>query len=323
MRKAAVIALASVLACLTVAHAQAQPFPSKLIRIIVPFPPVGPNDLLARSIAQKMTEAFGVQTIVDNRPGANGVIGVEAVAKSPPNGYTLLIGSTGSLTIKPSLFPNLPFDPVRDFVPVSPIGSGIFVMVVHPSLGVKSVKEFVELAKSRPGELTFGSPGNGTCGHLSGEIMKMMAKLDMVHVPYKGGAPALNDLLGGQIAVLFSEISISSPHVKSGRIRALAVTSAKRSRILPDLPALSERGFPGFDVSIWYGLLAPAGTPREVVTKLNPAIVKMVRSPDVTARMESVGVEPLTFSADEFAEFVKKDVAKWAKVVKESGARVE
>ena len=327
MPKAIAIVLASMvpafllLLLLPLAHGQG--YPAKLIRIIVPYPPVGPNDLLARLIAQKLTESLGVQTIVDNRAGANGIIGVEAAARSVADGYTLLMGSSGSTTIKPSLFAKLPFDPVKDFAPISLIGSGIFVMVVHPSLSVKSVGELVALARARPGELTFGSPGNGTGGHLSGELFKMMAKVDIAHVPYKGGAPALNDLLGGHIALLFSEMSIASPHVKIGRLKALAVTSATRSRIMPELPTVAETGFPEYELSIWYGLLAPTGTPREIIGRLNSELVKMMRSPEVTSRLESMGVEPLTNTPEEFADFVKKDVGKWSKVVKESGARVE
>lgn len=305
------------------AVADAQDYPTKVVRIVVPYPPGGPNDLLARIVAQELTERWGRQVIVDNRPGGAATIGVAAVARSAPDGYTLLVGSAGSMTIKASVFQKLPFDIIKDFSPISTMASGPFVMVVHPSVPAQSVKQFIALARARPGEMFFGSPGSGTGGHLSGELLKMLAKINIVHVPYKGGGPAMTDLLSGQISVLFSDLTTADAHVKAGRLRALGVTSVARSRVAPAIPTIAEGGVPGYDVLTWYGLFAPAGTPREIVAKLSAELESMMRSPALVARLESLGADPNTQRPEQFADFVKKDFAKWSAVVKAADVKVD
>lgn len=323
MRKTAAAVLISLVSCSVFPLAHGQGYPEKLVRIVVPYPPGGPNDLLARVVAQGLTEKWGKQVIVDNRPGGSTTVGVGAAARSVPDGYTLLVGSAGSLTIKANVLSKLPYDVVKDLAPVSLLAAGPFVLILHPSVPANSVKQFVALARSRPGELFFGSPGNGTGGHLSGELFKLLAKVNIVHVPYKGGGPAMNDLLGGQISLLFSDLSTGLLHAKAGRLRALAVTSATRSRIAPEIPTIAEAGVPGYDVSTWYGLFAPTGTPREILGKLSSEIANVMHLPALKSRLEAVGADPVTNTPEQFADFVKKDFAKWAKVVKEAHVRVE
>lgn len=303
--------------------AQGQDYPAKLVRIVVPYPPGGPNDLLARIVAQGLTERWGRQVIVDNRPGGSATIGVAAVSKSPADGYTLLAGSAGSMTIKASVFSKLPYDIIKDFAPITMMASGPFVMVLHPSLPATTVKQFLALARSRPGELFFGSPGTGTGGHLSGELLKILAKINIVHVPYKGGGPAMNDLLGGQISLLFSDLTTATPHVKTGRLKALGVTSEARSRVAPDIPTIAEGGVPGYEVTTWYGLFAPTGTPRDIISKLNSEINSMMHSPALMSRLEVLGADPATNTPEHFADFVKKDFMKWSNVVKTADVRAD
>lgn len=323
MRKTAAAVLISLVSYSVFPLAHGQGYPEKLVRIVVPYPPGGPNDLLARVVAQGLTEKWGKQVIVDNRPGGSTTVGVGAAVRSVPDGYTLLVGSAGSLTIKANVLSKLPYDVVKDLAPVSLLAAGPFVLILHPSVPANSVKQFVALARSRPGELFFGSPGNGTGGHLSGELFKLLAKVNIVHVPYKGGGPAMNDLLGGQISLLFSDLSTGLLHAKAGRLRALAVTSATRSRIAPEIPTIAEAGVPGYDVSTWYGLFAPTGTPREILGKLSSEIANVMHLPALKSRLEAVGADPVTNTPEQFADFVKKDFAKWAKVVKEAHVRVE
>lgn len=323
MRKTAAAVLISLVSYSVFPLAHAQGYPEKLVRIVVPYPPGGPNDLLARVVAQGLTEKWGKQVIVDNRPGGSTTVGVAAAVRSVPDGYTLLVGSAGSLTIKANVLSKLPYDVVKDLAPVSLLAAGPFVLILHPSVPANSVKQFVALARSRPGELFFGSPGNGTGGHLSGELFKLLAKVNIVHVPYKGGGPAMNDLIGGQISLLFSDLSTGLLHAKAGRLRALAVTSATRSRIAPEIPTIAEAGVPGYDVSTWYGLFAPTGTPREILSKLSSEVANVMHLPALKSRLEAVGADPVTNTPDQFADFVKKDFAKWAKVVKEAHVQVE
>jgi len=318
----------SVLTCVALAAAGpvglalAQGYPGKPIRIVVPFPPGGGTDIVARILTQKLSESFGANFVIDNRAGAGGSIGTEMVAKAPPDGYTLGIVS-GSHAINPSLYSKLPFDAVRDFAPVTMLVSGPGLLVVHPSLPVKTVKELIALAKGKPGQLNYASAGNGTPPHLAGELFKSMAGVDMVHVPYKGNTPAFVDLISGQVSLSFPTIPSALPHVQAGRLRALAVTSRKRSAVMPQLPTIAESGLPGYDTSSWFGMLAPAGTPREIVRKLQQESAKVLQLRDVREKLLSQGLEPVGSTPEEFAATIESEIAKWAKVVKASGARVE
>jgi len=303
--------------------AQSQAYPAKPIRFVVPFTPGGGNDVLARTIGQKLYEAWGQPVIVDNRPGAAGNIGAELVAKAAPDGYTFLIAANSILAINPTLYDKAPFDPVKSFVPVTLIGAVPIVLVVNPSVPASSVNELVALAKSKPDGLSYASSGSGSPQHLSAELFKSMAGVKIVHVPYKGAAPAVTDLLGGQVQMLLGPINSVLPHVKRGRLRALGVATTKRLAYLPDLPTIAEGGVPGYWSDIWFGLVAPAGTPKEVVDKLNREIAKILVQSDVKEKLVAQGIEPLTSTPEEFATLIKTDLARWAKVIKDSGARAE
>jgi tripartite-type tricarboxylate transporter receptor subunit TctC len=320
MRAVPAIVLAVVTAILS-SPAIAQDFPNRVVRIVVPYPPGGPNDLLARIVAQGLTDRWGRQVIVDNRPGGAATIGVALVARAAPDGYTMLIGSAGSMTIKASIVSKLPYDILKDFTPVTLLASGPFVMVVHPSVPARNVGEFIALARKRPGELLFGSPGNGSGGHLSGELLNLLGKVSMVHVPYKGGGPAMADLVSGQISVLFPDITTADPFVKVGKLRLLGVTSASRSRMLPGVPTIEEGGVPGYEVSTWYGLFAPAGTPKEPIARVSSDIDALMRTPALVSRLESLGADPTPLGPEPFAEFVRKDFAKWISVVKAANVK--
>ena len=304
-----------------VSHAQA--WPSKPIRWIVPFAPGGTTDILARTIAEKLTPALGKPVIVENNPGAGGSVGATQTAKAAPDGYTIMGGTISTHAINASLYKQLPYDPVKDFVPITLIARVPNLLVVNPEVPAKNVKELVALLKANPGKYTFASSGNGTSQHLSGELFKSMAGVDMQHIPYKGSPPALQDVVGGQVTMTFDNITTAWPLAKAGKLRALAVTTAKRSPIAPDVPTLAESGLAGYEVGSWQGVFAPAGTPPDVVKRLNTEIVKIINMPDVRAKLEALGAEPVGNSSDEFATIVKSEVAKWAKVVKESGAHVD
>lgn len=305
------------------ALAKADAYPAKTIRIIAPFPPGGPADILSRIIAGKLSQSWSQQVIVENRPGAGGNIGAEAVAKSEPDGYTLLLGFVGTHAINPSLYGKMPYDNVKDFEPVAQVATVTIVLVVNPSVAASSVKELIALARAKPGQLTFGSPGNGTPQHLAGELFNTMAGVDMLHVPYKGAVPALTDLLGGRLSMIFSSMPPALPHVRSGKLRALGVTSLERTPAAPELPTVAESGVPGYVVNNWYGILAPRGTPKEVVAKLNAEIVKIMKMPDVKESLSAQGAESFTGTPDQFATYIKDETAKWAKIVKSSGARID
>ena len=304
-----------------VSHAQA--WPSKPIRWIVPFAPGGTTDILARTIAEKLTPALGKPVIVENNPGAGGSVGATQTAKAAPDGYTIMGGTISTHAINASLYKQLPYDPVKDFVPITLIARVPNLLVVNPEVPAKSVKELIALLKANPGKYTFASSGNGTSQHLSGELFKSMAGVDMQHIPYKGSPPALQDVVGGQVTMTFDNITTAWPLAKAGKLRPLAVTTAKRSPIAPDVPTLAESGLAGYEVGSWQGVFAPAGTPPDVVKRLNTEIVKIINMPDVRAKLEALGAEPVGNSSDEFATIVKSEVAKWAKVVKESGAHVD
>jgi tripartite-type tricarboxylate transporter receptor subunit TctC len=308
---------------LVTAGANAQTYPSKSIRMVVPFPPGGTTDILARTIGQKMAEDWGQPVVIDNRPGAGGNIGSDLVAKAPPDGYTLLMGTISTHAINPSLYKKLPFDPARDFAPISRVGTLPNILIVHPSVPVKSVKELIELAKSKPGDLNFASSGVGTSLHLSGELFNSMAGVKLVHIPYKGSSPALADLLGGQVKIMFDNLPSALPHVKAGKLKPLAVTSTKRVAVLPELPTVSESGLPGFEVTSWFAVYAPAKTPKDIVTKLNGEIVKILRSADVKDKLAQLGVDAAPTTPEELATFAKAETEKWGKVVKATGASAD
>ena len=303
-------------------NAPAQNYPAKTIRIVVPLAAGGPGDVLTRAVAQKLTDSIGQQVVVDNRPGANTNIGNEAVAKSPPDGYTLL-STASTLTINPALYANMPYDAMTSFAPVTLIAWTPLVLVVHPSLPVKSVPELVALAKAKPAQIYYGSAGSGSVLHLAGEMLNTMARVKLVHVPYKGVTNAFSDLLGGQISLMFPGAPIALPQARAGKLRALATTGEKRAPAAPELPTVAESGYPGYEVSVWYGLLAPAGTPAATINRLQAEIVKVVQLPEIKERWAALGAEPLTNTPEQFAAFIKNDLSKWAKVVHDSGAKVD
>jgi len=302
--------------------ALAQPYPSKPIRLVIGFAAGGPSDVAARTIAQKLTEKWGQQVIVDIRPGAGGNIATEIVAKAPPDGYTLLEPAFAH-AVNPSLYSKLPFDAVKDFAPILLFASIANVLVVHPSIPAQSVKELVALAKAHPGQLICGSAGNGTASHLALELLNLMGGVKITHVPYKGLAPAHTELMGGQLSMMFDGLVTGLPSVKAGRLRALAVTTLKRWQGAPDIPTMSEAGLAGFEVNSWYGLLAPAGTPREIIMKLNTEVARALREPDARERLYSIGAEPMDNTPEEFQAYINAEMAKWAKVVKTAGIRAD
>lgn len=310
------------LTCVACAPALAQQYPVKPIRIVVGFSPGGPTDTAARLIGQKLTARWGQQVIVDVRPGAGGNIAAEHVAKSAPDGYTLLLPAFAH-AVNPSLFSKLPFDTVRDFAPVALFSMAANVLAVHPSVPARSVGELIALSKARPEQLTYGSAGNGTASHLAGELFNMIAGTTITHVPYKGSAPASADLLGGHISAAFPGVAIAAPHSRAGRLRALAITSARRSKLLSDVPTMSEAGLKGFEVASWYGLLAPAATPAEIVQRLNAEVNRSIQEPDATERLTSLGAEPVQSTPAEFGEFIRNEIAKWAKVTRAAGLHVD
>ncbi|HET7159645.1 MAG TPA: tripartite tricarboxylate transporter substrate binding protein [Burkholderiales bacterium] len=303
--------------------ALAQSYPSKTVRMIVPFPPGGTTDILGRLAAQKLSEALGHQVIVDNRPGAGGNIGAELAAKSPADGYTLLAAPGSTLTIHPSLYAKLPFDPLRDFAPITMLAAVPNLLVVHPSLPVKSVKDLIALAKAKPGELNYASTGAGQSTHLSMELFKNMAGVKITHVPYKGSAPAISDLMGGHVLLMFDNMPSALPQAKAGKLRGVAVSTSKRSPVMPSVPTVSESGLPGFEVSVWFSVLAPANTPREIIDRLNAVLVKALHTPDMRERLASQGAEAIGNTPEAFAAQMKADIAKWAKVVRDSNIKLD
>ena len=306
------LAALSLAAC---ALAHAQPYPSRPVRIVVPFPPGGPTDIVARLVSQKMTEGLKQPVVVENRAGAGGVLGTEFVAKAPADGYTLLMGTIGGLAVSMSLLPDRGYDTLRDFAPITQAVNVTSILVTHPSVPVKSVQELLALARLHPGKLNYGSSGGGTVTHLAGELLKLMGGVNIIHVPYKGGAPALTAILSGEVDLTYENSLIIVPHIKSGKVRALGVTSAQRSKLLPDLPSVAE-ALPGYGASGWYGLVAPAATPKDVLARLNAEAVKALRSPDVAERLSGQGADPAPGSPGDFAAFIRAEIDKWSKVVK-------
>lgn len=304
-----------------VGHAQG--WPAKPIRFISPFAPGGGVDITARVIAQKLTDALGQQVLVENRAGAGGMIGVDLGAKAPADGYTMVLGTIGPIAINPSLYTKMPYDPVKDLLPVTLAADPLNVLVVHPSLPVRSVKDLVALAKARPNELNYGSSGPGAIDHLAGELFNILTGARMVNVPYKGGAPAMLDLLAGNVQLIFSSVSTAIGHIKSGRIRALGMTSMKRFVLLPELPTIAEAGVPDFAVNNWYGVFVPAGTSKEIVRRLNTEIVKILNLPDVKQRLLEFGIEATPSTPEHFAAYIQSEMKKWAKVVKDANVKIE
>ncbi|HWI13434.1 MAG TPA: tripartite tricarboxylate transporter substrate binding protein [Burkholderiales bacterium] len=302
--------------------AHAQHYPAKPVRLIVPYPPGGGTDTLARVVSQKLSETLGQQVIMDNRPGAGANIGMELAARSSPDGYTLVL-ATISNAISASLYSKLNYDLVRDFSPVTLLATTPHLLAVHPSLPVRSVKDLIALAKARPGQLVYSSAGSGTPTHLAGELFDHMAGVKMTHVPYKGGGPSVIALVGGEVTASFATMPSVLPHMKSGKLRGVAVTTAQRSTSAPDLPTIAESGLPGFEMGSWYGLMAPAGTPAAVVGQLNAEAIKVLRLPDVKQRLDLSGFEALTSTPEEYAAYTRAEIDKWAKIVKASGARAE
>lgn len=304
------------------ASASASAWPTKPIRLVVPYPPGGPTDVLLRIVAGQLAERLGQPVVIDNKPGASGMVGADQVAKAPADGYTLL-GNASIHVINPSLYAKPPYDAIKDFAPISLVAEVPLVLVVSPALGAGTVKDVIALAKAKPGGLAFASSGNAAAPHLAGEAFKHAAGVELLHVPYKGSGPALTDLMGGQVQLMFDSMPSSMPFIQAGKLRALAVTTTRRSTALPQVPTLAEAGLPGFDISTWYGLWAPAGTPREVVARLGSEVAAIVRQPAIRDRLLALGAEPVGNTPEEFAAFNRSELAKWARIVKQSGAKVD
>jgi len=311
------IALAS-----TGAQAQSA-YPIKPVRVIVPFPPGGPSDVTLRIISTRLSEVLGQQIIVDNRGGAGGATGTEAAAKSPPDGYTLLHGTIGGLAVAPTLNPKLGYNTLRDLAPLTQTVNVAYIVTLHPSVPAKSIKELIALARARPGKLNYGTSGAGTGPHLAGELLKMMAGIDIVHVPYKGSAPAQTALMSGEVDLTFENTLIVLPQVKAGRVRPIAATGLQRSKLMPHLPTVAESGVPGFSATGWYGLLAPVATPKDIVAKLNADITRVLRMPDIADRLNSMAAEPAPGTPEQFSAFIRTEIDKWAKVVKAANMKAE
>jgi len=316
------IALVVMSCVITIAHAGAQPYPAKPVRVLVGFPPGAGIDISVRLVAARLSETFGRQFVVDNRAGAGGNIAVETAARATPDGYTLL-GLTSGAVIAQSAYRKAPFDVAKDLTPVGMIALAPLILTAHPSVPAKSLKELVALAKAKPGQLSYATPGTGTAPHVAGELLKLELGIDLLHVPYKGNAPAIADVVGGNVLLSFSNILTALPQVKSGRLRPIVVTSLKRSAIAPDIPTVAESGLPGFEAGTWYGISTPAGTPRAIVDQLNAAIVKSVQLPDTREKLLAQGAEPMTGSAEQMGQFVRGEIARWAKVVKAAGIQLD
>jgi tripartite-type tricarboxylate transporter receptor subunit TctC len=312
----------AVVACVLFAGPVFAQYPSKPVRFIVPSSAGGGTDIVARAIAQKLSEALGQQFVVENKPGAGQMIGLEAAARAPADGHTLVM-SASTLAINPVMYRKVPYDPVRDFAPITQAASLPNVLVVHPSLPVKSVAELIALAKREPGRIAYASAGIGTSPQMSVELLKSLAGIDMLHVPYKGTGPGVVDLLAGQVGVMAPNVLTALPHIKAGRLRALAVTSARRSEVLPDVPTVAETGVAGYESVQWYGVLAPAGTPRDIVQRLHAEISRALHAKDVRERLAADGAEPVGSSPEEFAAFIRAEIAKWARVAKAAGIQPE
>lgn len=323
MLKTRIAVVAGVMIALQATPAWSADYPVKPVRIYVGAAIGGGVDITARVLAIKLSDLFKQQFVVENRAGASGNIGTEAAARAAPDGYVLLMGTIGTLTINPGLYKNLSFDTVRDFAPIARAADATNILAVHPSIPARNVKELITVAKQRPGELLFGSPQNGTAGHLAGELFNSMAGVKLVHIPYKGGAPAMIDLIAGQVQLMFATTSTSVQHIRAGKLRALAVTTAKRSSLVPELPTMIEAGMPGFEVNNWYGLVAPVKVPPDIIATLNRQVRVALDAPDVRDSMLKQGLDPAGGTPDEFGAYIKSELAKWSKVIKASGATAQ
>src|SRR6266542_397454 len=317
------LALAACIPSLAAAQVPAGAYPTHPVKLVVPFPPGGPLDVTGRAIAQKLTEAWGQSVVVDNRPGAGGNIGADLVAKSPADGYTILMGALSTHAVNPSLYTKMPYDAVKDFAPITLVAITPNVLVVNPSLPVHSVRELIAYAKANPNKLSFGSGSNGSAGHLAGELFKVDIGTDIVHIPFKGGAPAMQALLAGETQLMFDNLANSMPQVKAGKLRALAVTTEVRSKLVPELPTMAEAGLPGFDISTWFGLFAPAATSADIIAKWNAEVTKILNSPEMRERLNAQGAEPAPTTPAQFAAFIATEIPKYARIVKASGAKVD
>ena len=317
--RCAIVATAFGLAAALPAHAQS--WPAKTVRIVVPFPPGGGLDFFARVTAPKLQENLGQQIVVENRSGAGGMIGADAIAKAAPDGYSLLFASSAELTISQHLFPKMAYDTLKDFAPVSYAVHAALLFSVHPSIPVKTVKEAIALARARPGQLVYASAGTGGVQHLAGELLKTAAKIDIVHVPYKGAGPAVIDMVGGQVSMGFTALPSSIQHARSGRLRAIAVTSGKRSEAAPELTTFAEQGFPTLDLVVWYAALFPAGTPSDIVTRMSTEVNRAVHAPDIKAKLLQQGVEAVGTTPDQLAKFMQSEVVRYGKIIKDTGAK--
>jgi tripartite-type tricarboxylate transporter receptor subunit TctC len=315
--------LLTVLLCVAAAQAFAQSYPAKPVRMIIPYPPGGGNDTLGRLFAAKLGERIGQPVVVENRPGAGTIIGTEAAAKSPPDGYTILLSSIATHALSPNLYAKVPYDPIRDFAPITLLGIAPTVLVVPADLPAKDLAALVAAAKAKPGGLTYASGGNGTPPHINGEVFKSVAGVDLLHIPYKGGGPALVDLMAGRVQVMLDTAASAMPHVRSGKLRALAITGAKRSAEYPDIPTFAEAGLSGYDTNAWYSMHAPAGTPPEIVRRLNAELLASLKEPDVQARFKQLSTEPVGNSPEEFAAFVRAELDKYARIIKGAGIRLD
>jgi tripartite-type tricarboxylate transporter receptor subunit TctC len=304
------------------AQQAAQPYPSKPIKLILPFPPGGGTDILGRVIAEKLGASLGQPVVVENRGGAGGNVGAEAAARSAPDGYTIVLVAP-SLAISPTLYSKLNYDPLKDFAPIALVASVPNVMITHPSVPANNLQEFIALAKSKPGGMNFGSGGSGTSNHLAGELLNLTAGIKLVHVPYKGVNLAMNGVLAGEVHLAFIGIPVPAPHIKAGRLRALAVLARERSPILPDVPTAAEAGLGNFDVTTWYGILAPAGTPRPIVLRLNAELVKVMRDAEMKERLATMATDPLTSTPEEFGAYIQAEIAKWGDVIRKAGLRAD
>ncbi len=302
--------------------ATAQAYPTKPVRFIVPFAPGGNTDVQARLIGQKLTESLGQQVIVDNRPGAGGTIGVDMAAKATPDGYTIVLASFGNILVGPNLYKNLPYDPVKDLAPVILVSEPTGLIVVHPSVPVKNFREFIDYAKANPGKLNYASAGNGTWNHLFAEQLKSIAKIQMAHVPYKGAGPAMNDVVGGHVQVMFAPFPSARVHLNSGRLRALAVTGTKRSALFPDVPTVAQAGLPDYSAASWFGILAPAGTPKPITLRLNQEVNRAFAAPEIKAAYAAEGIEPAGGTPEDLAKSIRDGMAKWGKLVRELGIKL-
>jgi len=318
---ALIAAVAAASAAATPALAQA--YPGKPIRLILPYPPGGGSDTIARPVARKMSENIGQQVIIDNRGGAGGNIGMEATARAAPDGYTIVMGLTAQLAVNPALYQKIPYDPIRDFEPITLLANGAYLLVAHPSLPVKTMKDVIAIAKKRPNEILYASSGNGSGAHLATELLNTMTGIRLVHVPYKGGGPALVDTISGQAQLLFATPIASAGHIGAGRLRAIAVSTTKRVSSMPNVPTVAESGVPGYDSGVWYGMLAPKGTPQNIIARLNEEFRKVLADPGIRDFLTKAGVDPEGSTPDELGKYMRSELAKWAKVVKVANIRLD